>query len=41
MALKQTDELRREAVRIALRSGFPRTRVARADLGMGQSTLSH
>lgn len=40
MALKQTEEFRREAVRIALSSGLPRARVA-ADLGIGKSTLSH
>ena len=40
MALKQTEEFRREAVRIALSSGLSRTRVA-ADLGIGKSTLSH
>jgi len=40
MALKQTEEFRREAVRIALSSGLPRGRVA-SDLGVGKSTLSH
>lgn len=40
MALKQTEEFRREAVRITLSSGLPRARVA-ADLGIGKSTLSH
>ncbi|GCE84145.1 transposase [Komagataeibacter diospyri] len=40
MALKQTEEFRREAVRIALSSGLSRTRIA-ADLGIGKSTLSH
>ncbi|MCI1546230.1 MAG: transposase [Acetobacter indonesiensis] len=40
MALKQTEEFRHEAVRIALSSGLSRTRVA-ADLGIGKSTLSH
>lgn len=40
MALKQTEEFRREAVRIALSSGLPRARVA-ADLGIGKSTLRH
>ena len=40
MALKQTEEFRREAVRIALSSGLPWTQVA-ADLGIGKSTLSH
>lgn len=39
MALKQTEEFRREAIRIALSSGLSRTRVA-ADLGIGKSTLS-
>lgn len=39
MALKQTEEFRREAVRIALSSGLSRTRVA-VDLGIGKSTLS-
>ena len=33
-----SEEFRREAVRIALTSGLPRTRVA-ADLGVGKSTL--
>ncbi|MBR0560723.1 IS3 family transposase [Neokomagataea anthophila] len=40
MAVKQTEEFRREAVRIALTSGLPRGRVA-SDLGVGKSTLSH
>lgn len=40
MALKQAEEFRREAVRIALSSGLPKARVA-ADLGIGKSTLSH
>jgi len=38
MAVTHTEEFRREAVRIALSSGLPRTRVA-ADLGIGKSTL--
>ncbi|GBR55618.1 transposase [Neokomagataea thailandica NBRC 106555] len=40
MAVKQTEEFRREPVRIALTSGLPRGRVA-SDLDVGQSTLSH
>ncbi|WP_151199788.1 IS3 family transposase [Kozakia baliensis] len=40
MAVKHTEEFRREAVRIALSSGLSRTRVA-ADLGIGKSTLGH
>ncbi|PHY93136.1 MULTISPECIES: transposase [Acetobacter] len=40
MALKQTEEFRREAVRIALSCGLSRTRVA-ADMGISKSTLSH
>ena len=40
MALKQREEFRREAVRIALSSSLSRTRVT-ADQGIGKSTLSH
>ena len=40
MALKPTEEFRREVVRIALSRGLPRTQVA-ADLEIGKSTLSH
>lgn len=36
--IKYTEEFKREAVRIALTSGFPRDRVAE-DLGIGKSTL--
>ncbi len=36
--IKHSEEFKQEAVRIALTSGLPRTRVA-ADLGVGKSTL--
>ena len=39
MGLKQTDEFRRDAVRIALTSGLTRKQVA-DDLGVGMSTLN-
>jgi len=39
MASRPTEEFRAEAVRVALTSGLPRTRVA-ADFGVGFSTLS-
>ncbi|MCQ9148492.1 transposase [Brucella sp. BTU2] len=39
MAVSHTDDFRREAVRIALTSGFTRRQVA-TDLGVGLSTLS-
>ena len=39
MGLKQTEEFRQDAVRIALTSGLTRKQVA-ADLGVGMSTLN-
>ncbi len=39
MGLKRTDELRKDAVRIALTSGLKRKQVA-DDLGVGMSTLN-
>lgn len=36
--IKHSEELKQEAVRIALTSGLPRERVAK-DLGIGKSTL--
>ena len=39
MGLKRTDELRQDAVRIALTSGLTRKQVA-DDLGVGKSTLN-
>ncbi len=39
MGLKRTDELRQDAVRIALTSGLTRKQVA-DDLGVGMSTLN-
>ena len=39
MGLKRTDELRKDAVRIALTSGLTRKQVA-DDLGVGMSTLN-
>ncbi|WP_370739175.1 transposase, partial [Pelagimonas varians] len=39
MGLKRTDELRHDAVRIALTSGLTRREVA-DDLGVGMSTLN-
>ena len=39
MAIKHTEDFKREAVRIALTSGLSRRQVA-ADLGVGLSTLS-
>ncbi|KXV50506.1 hypothetical protein AD945_01940 [Gluconobacter albidus] len=38
--MTNTEEFRREAVRIALSNGLSLTRVA-ADLGIGKSTLGH
>ena len=39
MGLKRTDELRQDAVRIAITSGLTRKQVA-SDLGVGLSTLN-
>ncbi len=39
VGLKQTDEFRQDAVRIALTSGLTRKQVA-DDLGIGMSTLN-
>ena len=39
MGLKRTDELRAEAVRVALTSGLTRKQVA-SELGVGLSTLN-